>query len=49
MEVPKGALSKPKRVKPGNGMPGGGMERVGTGDIPERVKKVDDYTRGQTP
>ena len=37
LEVPRGAFGPPSRVDPNFGMPGGGMERTGTGPIPCRV------------
>jgi len=45
MEVPAGKFSPPSKVAPlvENGrvtMPGGGMEREATGNIPATVKKV---------
>ena len=43
MEVPGGAFSPPSRVGPLNNMPGGGMERTATGNIPARVLRVDEY------
>lgn len=43
LEVPKGAFSPPKLVDPRYGMPGGGMERMGTGQIACRVVAVLDY------
>jgi len=41
MEVPSGAFSSPSRVEPNFGMPGGGMERTATGNIPVEIVKVD--------
>ena len=41
MEVPAGRFSTPSRVDPLNGMPGGGMERTATGNIPAIIKRVD--------
>ena len=41
MEVPKNALSAPSRVEPAFNMPGGGMERTATGNVPVRIIKVD--------
>jgi hypothetical protein len=43
MEVPAGTFSPPSRVGPLNNMPGGGMERTATGDIPARILRVDEY------
>jgi RHS repeat-associated protein len=43
MEVPAGTLSPPQKVRPKNGMPGGGTERTGTGRIPVRILKVDEF------
>jgi RHS repeat-associated protein len=43
LEVPRGTLSDPSRVAPAFGMPGGGLERTGTGEIPVRVLRVDPY------
>ena len=43
MDVPGGAFSPPSRVGPLNNMPGGGMERTATGNIPARVLRVDEY------
>jgi hypothetical protein len=37
LEVPKGVFSPPTRVDPDFNMPGGGMERTATGNIPGRV------------
>ena len=37
LEVPKGAFSSPTRVDPDFNMPGGGMQRTATGDVPCRV------------
>ena len=42
LEVPKGSFGPPSRVGPANGMPGGGMERTGTGQIPATVRGVRD-------
>jgi hypothetical protein len=47
MEVPAGKFSAPSRVQPfdlggGKILPGGGMERTATGNIPARVLRVDD-------
>jgi hypothetical protein len=41
MEVPIDALSAPSRVNPAFNMPGGGMERTATGNVPVRIIKVD--------
>ena len=43
LEVPRGAFSPPKLVDPLYDMPGGGMERMGTGQIACRVVAVLDY------
>lgn len=43
MEVPAGRFSAPSRVQPLNNMPGGGMERTATGNIPAKVLRVDEY------
>ncbi len=43
LEVPRGALSDPSRVAPAFGMPGGGLERTGNGEIPVRILRVDPY------
>jgi hypothetical protein len=40
LEVPKGSFSNPTRVKATETMPGGGMERKATGNIPAKVVKV---------
>jgi RHS repeat-associated protein len=37
LQVPKGTFSQPTKVKPANGMPGGGVERKATGKIPAKV------------
>ena len=42
LEVPKGSFGPPSRVGPANGMPGGGMERTGAGQIPAIVHGVRD-------
>jgi hypothetical protein len=47
MEVPAGRFSAPSRVQPydmgsGRVLPGGGMERTATGDVPARILRVDD-------
>jgi hypothetical protein len=41
LEAPSGKFSSPSKVEPKFGMPGGGMERTATGNIPARIKKVD--------
>jgi hypothetical protein len=41
MQVPRDALSAPSRVKPDFNMPGGGMERTATGNVPVQIIKVD--------
>jgi RHS repeat-associated protein len=43
IEVPRGSFSPPARIGPLNNMPGGGMERTATGDIPARILRVDRY------
>jgi hypothetical protein len=43
MEVPAGRFSSPSRVLPANGMPGGGMERTATGNIPVQILDVIEY------
>lgn len=43
MEVPRGAFSPPSRVAPLNNMPGGGLERTATGNIPARITGVHNY------
>jgi hypothetical protein len=43
LEVPSGAFSPPKLVDPLYDMPGGGMERMGSGQIACRVVAVLDY------
>lgn len=45
MEVPKGKFSPPSKVAPKNGMPGGGMERTATGQVPAKVIRVDEMKR----
>jgi len=40
LEVPKGKFSQPTRVEPAFNMPGGGIERTATGDIPVTIKRV---------
>jgi len=41
MEVPSGKFSAPTKIRPLNGMPGGGMERTATGNIPVTIVKVE--------
>jgi hypothetical protein len=41
LEVPAETFSAPTRVKPLFNMPGGGMERTATGQIPVKILKVD--------
>jgi hypothetical protein len=41
MEVPAGKFSPPTKVKPDFGMPGGGLERTATGEIPVKILRVD--------
>jgi hypothetical protein len=41
LEVPGGAFSAPSRVQPKYDMPGGGMERTATGQIPVKILGVD--------
>ena len=48
MEVPKGKFSPPSRtqpfeVQPGKVLPGGGMERTATGNIPVKILDVRGY------
>jgi hypothetical protein len=43
LQVPRGAFGTPSRVEPAFGMPGGGMERTGTGPIPCSVVCVRPY------
>jgi hypothetical protein len=43
MEVPAGSFSKPSRVARANNMPGGGMERTATGNIPAVIKKIEEF------
>ena len=40
LEVPRGAFSKPSKVEPAFNMPGEGMERTATGNIPVTIKRV---------
>jgi len=42
MKVPKNTLTAPSKVEPAFNMPGGGMERTATGNVPVRVIKVDE-------
>lgn len=41
LEVPSSALSTSSKVNPKYNMPGGGMERTATGNVPARVIGVD--------
>jgi len=43
LEVPAGRFSSPSRVDPAYNMPGGGMERTATGEVPVRILKIDEY------
>jgi hypothetical protein len=43
MEVPEGAFSPPSRISPLNNMPGGGMERTATGEVPATIVRIDEY------
>jgi len=43
LEVPAGRFSPPSRVQPNFNMPGGGMERTASGNVPVRVLRVDEY------
>jgi hypothetical protein len=43
MEVPSGRLTQPSRIEPAFGMPGGGLERTGSGEIPVKILRVDPY------
>jgi RHS repeat-associated protein len=43
LEVPFGRFSSPSRVEPNFSMPGGGMERSASGDIPARILRIDEY------
>ncbi len=45
LEVPVGHLSAPSRVAPRNSMPGRGKQRVATGSVPVKVKRVDEYRK----
>lgn len=40
LEVLKGAFSQPSRVDPAFNMPGDGMERTATGNIPVKILEV---------
>jgi len=41
LEVPSGTFSAPSRVNTKYNMPGGGMERTDTGNVPVRIIGVD--------
>jgi RHS repeat-associated protein len=41
MKVPKDALSEPSKVDPNFSMPGGGIERTATGNVPVQIIKVN--------
>jgi RHS repeat-associated protein len=43
MEVPAGTFSPPTRVPGDFGMPGGGMQRTATGNVPVNIIRVDPY------
>jgi RHS repeat-associated protein len=43
LEVPAGSFSPPSKIPPSFGMPGGGSQRVASGQIPATVKKVHKY------
>jgi len=43
LEVPAGRFTPPSRVQPANNMPGGGLERTATGDVPVTIIRVDGY------
>ncbi|MCX5651685.1 MAG: hypothetical protein NTU45_09900, partial [Planctomycetota bacterium] len=43
MEVPRGVFSPPSAVRPMFRMPGGGMERIATGDVPVRILGIQRY------
>lgn len=43
LEVPAGRFSGPTRVAPANNMPGGGLERTATGNVPVQILRVDPY------
>ena len=40
LEVPSGRFSQASRILPHKGMPGGGMERKTTGNVPVRIINV---------
>lgn len=40
LEVPRGKFSSPSKVEEAFNMPGGGMERTATGDIPVTILRV---------
>jgi len=42
MEVPSKKFSAPTKIDPKYGMPGGGMERSASGNIPVKIKQVDE-------
>lgn len=42
LEVPKGSFSTAKKVEAANKMPGGGLERTATGNIPAKIIKVEE-------
>jgi RHS repeat-associated protein len=41
MEVPTDALSAPSKIRPAFNMPGGGMERTASGNVPVKIIRVD--------
>ncbi len=41
LEVPKGRFGKSAEVSASNGMPGGGTERVASGNVPAKVVRID--------
>jgi len=41
MDVLANTFSPPSKVQPANNMPGGGMERTATGNVPVTIQKVD--------
>jgi len=43
LEVPSGRFSAPSRVPPKYNMPGGGMQRTASGDVPVRILRFDEY------
>ena len=43
MEVPRGVFSPPSAVRPMLRMPGGGMERTATGNVPVRILGIHRY------